>query len=350
LILRAGDIVEVRSGPEILETLDANGTLENLPFMPEMLEYIGRRYVVASRVERACDTIRGSGTRRIPNAVILEDLRCDGSGHDGCGARCRIYWKEAWLRKVGERGGARPESAERSAELEALVRRATKIPTSDGSTIYRSQATELLRASVPVSRWSLVSLRHEVACGNVEPSRFVRVMAFAVATQTGKAARRSALALAARAARKLGLRQPAPRVPSEPTQTREKAPPPQGLQPGQLVQIKPRAEIVRQLDGSNKTRGLYFDMPEMGPYCEREATVLARVERFIDEPTGRMVELKSDCYILDGVVCSGERSARRWFCPRAIYPWWRESWLSTAPDAGPVSGSYPEAGSIDGTA
>ena len=40
-----------------------------------------------------------------------------------------------------------------------------------------------------------------------------------------------------------------------------------------------------------------------------------------------MVELASDCLILDGVACSGERSSWRWFCPRAIYPWWREAWL-----------------------
>jgi hypothetical protein len=36
---------------------------------------------------------------------------------------------------------------------------------------------------------------------------------------------------------------------------------------------------------------------------------------------------KSDCVTLEGVVCSGERSLRRWFCPRAIYPYWRECWL-----------------------
>ena len=34
------------------------------------------------------------------STVYLEDLRCDGSGHDGCQAGCKIYWKEAWLRRV----------------------------------------------------------------------------------------------------------------------------------------------------------------------------------------------------------------------------------------------------------
>ena len=36
--LRAGDSVEVRTPQEIAGTLDANGTLDGLPFMPEMVE------------------------------------------------------------------------------------------------------------------------------------------------------------------------------------------------------------------------------------------------------------------------------------------------------------------------
>ena len=52
-----------------------------------------------------------------------------------------------------------------------------------------------------------------------------------------------------------------------------------------------------------------------------------KVGRFIDERTGEMINLKSDCYILDGVVCKGYMSEGRWFCPRAIYPWWRQAWL-----------------------
>ncbi len=77
----------------------------------------------------------------------------------------------------------------------------------------------------------------------------------------------------------------------------------------------------------------------MLPYCGKKATVQTRVRRFVDETTGAMVELKSDCYILDGVVCKGHVSEGRWFCPRAIYPWWREAWLEpTTADAG-ASGS-----------
>ena len=104
------------------------------------------------------------------------------------------------------------------------------------------------------------------------------------------------------------------------------APPPRGLQPGELVQVRTKREIRETLGENGKNRGLRFDR-EMLPYCGQTARVKAKVERFIDEGTGRMVELASDCYILDNVVCQSSRSEDRWFCPRAIYPWWRECWL-----------------------
>ena len=40
-----------------------------------------------------------------------------------------------------------------------------------------------------------------------------------------------------------------------------------------------------------------------------------------------MKTLSRDCIILDGVVCCAEYSHERLFCPRSIYPFWREIWL-----------------------
>ena len=95
---RRGDVVEVRGAAEILETLDDSGALDGIPFMPEMLRHVGRRFTISTPVEKICDTITATGSRRMHDVVFLEDLRCDGSGHGGCQAGCRIYWKEAWLR------------------------------------------------------------------------------------------------------------------------------------------------------------------------------------------------------------------------------------------------------------
>ena len=104
--LRPGDVVEVRSAAEILATLDSEGALDGTPFMPEMVAHLGRRYTVSRRVDKICDTVSGSGSRRTYSTVYLEDLRCDGSGHDGCQAACRIYWKDAWLRRVDDHSKA----------------------------------------------------------------------------------------------------------------------------------------------------------------------------------------------------------------------------------------------------
>ncbi len=86
------------------------------------------------------------------------------------------------------------------------------------------------------------------------------------------------------------------------------------------------------MDENGKTRGLWFDW-EMKPYCGGRYRVLDRVERLIDERSGKMIEISSDCLILDGVVCSGEHSQKHWFCPRATYPYWREAWLRRAGNA-----------------
>src|SRR5215831_10152808 len=99
MTLRAGDWVEVRSKDEILATLDKNGRLDEMPFMPQMFEYCGKRFKVFKRAHKTCDTINPIAGRRINRAVHLE-IRCDGKAYGGCQAACLIFWKEAWLKPV----------------------------------------------------------------------------------------------------------------------------------------------------------------------------------------------------------------------------------------------------------
>ncbi len=161
--LRRGDIVELRSPADILATLDDNGCLEGVPFMPEMLEYLGRRYTVTARVERACDTINPVGVRRMPDTVLLDDLRCDGSAHGGCDAGCRLYWKEAWLRRVPPDGPPVDDARNGSLlELEERVRANTNARRDENGSekeIYRCQATEFPRATQPL-KWYDTKLIH----------------------------------------------------------------------------------------------------------------------------------------------------------------------------------------------
>jgi hypothetical protein len=87
--LRPGDIVEVKSATEIRATLDGEGALDKMPFMPEMARHAGRRYTVSRRVDKICDTVAATGSRRMHATVYLDDLRCDGSGHGRCEAGAR---------------------------------------------------------------------------------------------------------------------------------------------------------------------------------------------------------------------------------------------------------------------
>src|SRR6185503_19428316 len=103
--LRAGDWVTVRSKEEILRTLDRDGQLDGMPFMPEMFAFCGQRFQVHKRAHKTCDTVFPTRSRRVDRAVHLE-TRCDGQAHGGCQAGCLIFWKEAWLKPAGGRPSA----------------------------------------------------------------------------------------------------------------------------------------------------------------------------------------------------------------------------------------------------
>ena len=107
------------------------------------------------------------------------------------------------------------------------------------------------------------------------------------------------------------------------------------LQPGELVRIKPHDEILKTLDTSSRNRGLYFDAEEV-PYCGGTYRVLRRVDRIVNERTGRIAKMKTPCVILDTVVCQSRYSECRLFCPRSIYSYWREIWLERVGPKPPV--------------
>jgi hypothetical protein len=118
--LKAGDWVEIRSKEEILATLDKSGRLDELPFMPQMFSYCGKRFKVFKRAHKTCDTVNWTGGRRLENAVHLE-LRCDGAAYGGCQAACLIYWNEAWLKGLSDELQTSVGQAHGSGCTEAVV-------------------------------------------------------------------------------------------------------------------------------------------------------------------------------------------------------------------------------------
>jgi len=310
--LRKGDLVEVRGPGEILATLDDTGAFEALPFMPEMAAFCGRRFTVDRRIDRLCDTVNYTGTRHLKDSVYLEDLRCSGEAHGGCQAECRHSWKEAWLRRVTPQTAPAPPAS--PSDLQALLARASlgtqrQVTIEEASQArWRCQATDLPVATSHVRLWDPLSFAREFTNGNVSLGHFLRV--------TGRAVAREPM-------RKLGLIDEV-HLPGTLEKPRVEAP--LNLQPGELVQIRSRQEIAETLTRQGRNKGLWFD-DEMMAYCGRTFRVRRRITRFVNDQDGKMIELKNDCVTLDGCVCSGDHSLRRWFCGRALYPYWREIWL-----------------------
>ena len=320
LNLRVGEIVEVRSEAEILATLDGRAELESLPFMPEMLQFCGRQFRVDKLAVKLCDTISSTGMYRMRNAVHLAGVRCDGQAHGGCQAGCLVYWKEAWLKRVPAE--AREPSGPAAAEppphsmLTTLTAATRKGGASSDEELFSCQATELLRAApTPVPPWDVRQYVLDVRSGNAGLLATIRAVAIGVFNEYQDSSRRF---LPKPLRIRGGMRLPFidGRLKKTPDDALD-------LQPGELVRIKSKEEIVRTLDVNNSNRGLTFD-PEMLWYCGREARVLRRVERIVDERTGRLLRLKRPCIVLEDVTCRGEYHR---CCPRADYPYWREIWL-----------------------
>jgi hypothetical protein len=331
--LGVGEVVEVRSLREILSTLDANGRLDALPFMPEMLAFCGQRFRVDKRAIKLCDTINSTGMKRMHNAVHLEGLRCGGSAHGGCQAGCLLYWKEEWLKRVPpESAEATTGPADPAAEhapgpaggqasactMETLMAATRRDAGADppAEEVFSCQATELDKAAPEhINWWDFGQYARDVAAGNATPLRMLRSVLIMLFNKFQAANRKFfPRILFIRNGRNF------PFVDGKLTKTPREI---LELRPGELVQIKSRREIVPTLDRNNTNRGLSFDT-EMLKYCGRRARVLRRVERIIDERTGRMRRLGGDCIILEGVVCTADYNQ---YCPRGIYPYWREIWL-----------------------
>ncbi|MCP2338067.1 hypothetical protein [Actinomadura rupiterrae] len=322
--LKAGDLVEVRSAEEILATLDERGELDGLPFMPEMLAYCGRRMTVHKVAHKLCDTISRSGMRRMERAVHLTGARCDGSSHGGCQTACSLYWKDAWLKPASAGTEAAAEDDEGVRKLLPLLEVNTrKEPEADGEVRYSCQATELLRAAPErVGVKNVGQFVDDVRTGNNSVGESVRAFLIGGYNRYQDVTReRLPKPLLINKGLRWALFEGAldGRTPVETLD----------LKPGELVRIKPRAEIIKTLNKDLLNRGMGFEN-EMARHCGKTARVRARVEKVLDERTGRLLTMKTPCIILEGLVCEG---AYNFNCPREFVPFWREIWLERVQDA-----------------
>ena len=360
--LSIGDIVEVKPAEEILAGLDDRGELDSLPFMPEMLPFCGRRFVVDKIAFKTCDTATWTGLRRLTDTVHLTGLRCDGQEHGGCQAGCLIFWKTAWLTHVSGPGQDRcgstpiplrlrtPEpltpdvpmpqkppaqtlpgtsgGAPSPGCLGCTRERLTEVahgacrPRETGSDepVYSCQATELTRAApVGIPLWDVTQYVQDVRSGNAPARQVLRGIAIGAFNRMQDLTRDR---LPERFRILGGQRYPFVRGTADPTPAESL-----DLQPGEWVRVKSLEEVSATLNADNLNRGLSFDR-EMLRYCGRTAQVLRRVEHIIDESSGRMLTMKTPCIVLADVVCMADYHRS---CPRSVYAYWREIWLERAP-------------------
>jgi hypothetical protein len=313
--LRPGDLVQVRSHGEILSTLDADGALDGVVFMAEMLPFIGRRLRVFRRMVKVCveGSSFGIGEFHHNDVVVLEGNRCSGACHDGCARSCMIFWKEAWLSKVDAASAveiAAPDPAEASA-----LRARLHVPVTDGK--YFCQSTNLIRATRPLS----VAQRFGKVVADLRAGTYPlpRVLALVLRPTLAKLLK--------------------PFVARFPETDRKKTPKASlGLQPGDLVEVKSVEEIAETLDEIGQNRGLTWSY-DLAHYSKRRFRVARRLERIIVEFNGKMMNV-SDTVLLEGAQCPCKYVFGG--CPRADLIYWREIWLRKIDETAEV---MPGAGS-----
>ncbi len=299
--LHPGDLVEVKAPDEILLTLNAEGTLNHLPFMPEMIEFCGRQFRVSNRAIKTCASSKTLSTMRgftTDDVVLLDDLRCSGADHDGCQKACRIFWRAAWLRKVEDSSG---ESSRVTSDNSAALRAGLK--TSTGPNTYFCQASEILKVTTELSQWArFKKCIAEVRAGNCGALE----MAHRISIWLWWRLRRALLGQHARGSKK-----------STPAESLN-------VQPGDLIEVKTLDGIVETLNETGRNRGLSFT-PDMRLLCGQQKRVERRLEKIIVDGTGEMREVTNTVY-LEGAHCGCAHVAFGG-CTRGEFSYWREIWL-----------------------
>ena len=304
--LHAGEMVEVRSEPEILSTLGPEGTLEGMSFMPEMRPFLGKKLRVFKRADKLC--VEGGYVSRMQNAVFLEGARCNGSAHDGCKRLCMIFWKEAWVKR---------SAAIEPDELPTLLpgRPAEARPQHlDKSSVYYCQSTNVPKATQHLPGWDLRQYIRDFTSGNFTLTQIAKALYIDMYNRIKR------LIGGAEFGAALGRGNVTPAISLN-------------LRPGELIEVKTREEIIATLDARGRNRGLSIDH-EMLRHSGRRFRVLTRVDRIILETSGQMKEIR-DTVLLEGAACEG--LCRR-ACSRSSYPMWREAWLKRVGES--KSGSF----------
>lgn len=307
-----GQWVRVKSWEQIQMTLDLDGTLQGLPFMPEMAKLCGQRHRIVRYANQVCANVGAIKIRKLANVVVLKVDRCDGQFHGGCEMGCDFLWKTQWLSiddstdEQLEKEASDLSAANDQQFRDSLVELSTVTKDNDdraATPCFRCQATELGSASRQSSAFNLQQYRVERETNGTSLSS---IGAFLASTLLRKVMKQDG-----------SCEGPCRRTPISHL----------GLEVGDKVRIKSFEEILKTLDAQGCNRGLWFDEAEMRPFCGQTSTVSRQITRIIDEATGELLNLKVPSVVLNETQCSG---LSRRFCGRGMLHFWREVWLERA--------------------
>src|SRR5262249_14175156 len=155
-----------------------HGCVDGMPFMPEMLQYCGRRFRVNAVAHKTCETVRQTWTGRRLNATVhLASLRCDGSAHGGCQADCNLFWKDVWLKPDGEsKPGAALGRTGGCTEAQFLASTLLRAQAEGAEPRYSCQTTRLYDATQPLPWWNPRQYILDVVTRNHSAGRVLRVL------------------------------------------------------------------------------------------------------------------------------------------------------------------------------
>jgi hypothetical protein len=111
--LKEGEMVRVRSGDEILATVDELLVNKGMGFHPEMMAFCGKTFRVSQRLHRLIDEKTGHLKELKNPCLVLEGADCKGTCTRplNCPRACPPYWREIWLERVNAISSASDDEA-----------------------------------------------------------------------------------------------------------------------------------------------------------------------------------------------------------------------------------------------
>jgi hypothetical protein len=100
--LKEGELVRVKTGDEILATVDELLVNRGMGFHPEMMPHCGKTFRVTQRVRKLINEKTGQLVELKNSCLVLEGADCHGrySRPLNCPRACPPYWREIWLERV----------------------------------------------------------------------------------------------------------------------------------------------------------------------------------------------------------------------------------------------------------